>query len=156
MDLKKCCCCIDLPLGCKIIAVLGFFADAGWFGGISGAGVNQYVLISANVIGMLGCICLLYGAFKSHKTAVALYLIADATKNVLWLVFAIWSFVLAGRGSTNTLDVGNGTISIGIGYSLFIAIGVIIVLNACIWTYFLLIVFSFFKKIGGKVDAPRV
>ena len=156
MGLNKCCCCIDLRLGCKIIAILGFIADAGWFAGISGARVNQYVLIPANVIGMLGCICLLYGAFKSHKTAVALYLIADATKNVLWLVFAIWSFVLAGRGSTNTLDVGNGTISISVGYSAFIAIGVVIVFNACIWMYFWLVVFSFFKKIGGKVDVPKV
>ena len=148
--LNKCCCCIDLPLGCKIIAILGFIADACFFAAIGGAGYSQYVLIPGNVIGMLGCICLLYGAFTSHKTAVALYLIADATKTVLYFGFGIMIFVIGGQQNDST------NILIGAGYGIYIAIGVMIFLFACTWMYFWLVVFSFFKKIGGKVDKPRV
>ena len=112
MDLKKCCCCIDLRLGCKIIAILGFIADAAMLAAIGSAGYNKYVLIPGNVIGMLGCICLLYGAFTSHKTAVALYLIADAIKIVLLFVFGIWGIVIASISGLAVVGIVVGVIFI--------------------------------------------
>ena len=135
MKLSKCCCCIELRLGCMIIAVLGFIASCAFFAAISPWDDRDYLVVPGNVLGILGNLCLLFGAYNSHKTAVALYLIAEGTQIACYFGFAIWMFTYGVVG---------------------LAFGVPILLYSCAWIYLWLCVFSFFQRIGGKVDVPKV
>ena len=154
MKLTKCCCCIDLRLGCMLIAIAGIITSCGFFGATN-TGKTYYVLATGNGIGILGSICLLFGAYKSHKIAVALYLVAEAVQIVLNIVYGVWLFASVPT-ATSSDPFSDGSLSVGSLFGgMIIAAGVSVFLVVCVWVYFWLCAFSFFKKIGGEADVPK-
>lgn len=121
-----------------MIAISGIITNGGLCG-VDNDGKVYYVMVTANAIGILGCISLLFGAYKSHKIAVLVYLITDAIQVILWITYAIWFLVVASKG---------------LGAFGFLAVlpGVAALIFTVVWIYFWLCVFSFFKKINERPD----
>ena len=93
MTLKKCCFCIDLRVGCIIFSVVGILVNCGFFGkkkDLCGprpdlilktytdeCSQGFYIIVAGSVLGIMGNVCLLFGAIRSQMIAVALYLLTD-------------------------------------------------------------------------------
>ena len=141
--LKKCCCCIDLRAGCIIIAILGIIASSGWFAYNSkDDNGSYYVVVSGSVLGLIGNICLLFGAIMTNKIAVAVYLALELIHLVLSFVFSILLFVAAGLGAGSSTSTVSNAAS-----STFLVAGIMALIILLISIYLWLCVFSFFLKI---------
>ena len=112
MILNKCCCCIDLRLGCLIFAVIGIILNAAFFGTIEslclhpktilfqknlGCHPTFYVIALGSSIGILGNLCCLFGAIKSNKILVSIYLLAEGMRLGIYFAFAIQNFLIFDR-----------------------------------------------------------
>ena len=107
MGLNKCCCCIDLRTGCIILAVLGIIVNCGFFGFADSrcftTTVNRkevtncvddfYVITAGNVIGIKGCVCLLFGSIKYNRVGVLVYLTTEIIRVILHFAGAIMIFI---------------------------------------------------------------
>ena len=139
---KLCCCCVDLRKGCIIIAILGIIVNCGYFGTDLPSSSKEYkLLISGNVIGLIGNLSLLFGAFKSNKIAISLYLVLELIQMVLYFAFSIMMFVLYNKVNKTT-----GSIGISIG-TLILVEGIFGLLTVLVWIYLWLCVFSLFLKL---------
>ena len=139
--LKSCCCCVDLRKGCISIAILGIIENCGSFANLNEAGLPyeaDKVLISGNVIALIGNLILLFGAFKSNKIAVSLYLVLESIHMVLYFAFSIMMFVGYSK-MTGAVQITFGT--------AYLAGGICGLLTVLIWIYLWLCVFSLFLKL---------
>jgi len=136
---KSCCCCVDLRKGCISIAIFGIISNCGFFGAkIDSASDGFKVLISGQVIGLIGSLILLFGAFKSNKIAVSLNLVLELIHMVLYFAFSIMMFV-----AYNKINKTGGSILA----SPYLVAGIVGLLNVLIFIYLWLCVFSLYLKL---------
>ena len=160
MKLDKFCCCVDLRKGVMMIAIMGIIASCGFFGSNQKhIGSEAYkVLVSGNVIGLMGNISLLFGAFKPNKIAIIVYLVLEPIQMVLYFAFSIMMFVLYKdikdpKGKKKNVNFGASGNSINIDVfadawvTLVLVQGIVGLLIVLIWIYYWLCAFSLFIKV---------
>ena len=166
---KTYCWCIDLRVGCIISAIIGILVNGAFFGaynnhchtdilGNTHCSDTFKVLVSGSTIGIIGSMCLLFGAIYQYtlpnKMAVALYLIAEPIRIILYLVFAIMSFILLSNPGDITAEVSCSSIfKPGVQHdkqkwcSLLLVAGIIGLQTVSVGIYFWLCAFSFLLKL---------
>ena len=144
MCLNKCCCCIDLQTGCIVLAIIGFIINFGLFGladthcGGGGCSYAFYVVALGNVTGIIGCVCLLFGAIKKISIAVEVYLGVEIIRIILY--FANVIMILKRYVEYPDMsDTYKNTV---------LASGICVLLVMLTSLYFWICVFSFFQKLG--------
>ena len=142
MEVKKCCCCIELRIGCIIIAVVGIILgiigvalNAGW-----GSALSLILGIAANC-------CLLYsaaytkGSTKSRSIAALIFigcLVLSMIFQVIWLIL-----------ETIELAEANGFSSYALPFTLSWLVNNLIQFTLSL--YFCLVAYSFYKELNYTV-----
>ena len=149
MGLNKCCCCVSLRAGCIILAVVGIIVNFGFFGFADSRCPNGqcsddfYVITVGNIIGIIGCACLLFGSIKYNRIGVLVYLVVEIIQIFLYFANAVMIFI-AYAYALNSLE---NTLLAG-----YICVLVVLLLSV----FFCTCVFSFFQKIGDSLPNSRV
>ena len=160
MALRKYCSWIDFRVGCIIIACLGILVNCALYGtnihlkGTSGIekielfDENFYLGVTGCTIGLIGNLCLLYGAAKSKKNLVALYLILEPIGMAFCGVFCIFS-ALSIQDCMTDLDEIKGELERMKHCSLFLVNAVIgaNMANPCIMGLIWFFIFCFFRNL---------
>ena len=185
MLFQKCCCCIDLRIGCIIIAVVGLLANLGFYGTkatlcVSGdlakmrrdsscCGLSNmdsvcndtfYILVAGSTIGIIGNLCLLFGAIMSNisivlsKIAVSLYLLAEGLRILIYTSFATLAFdIFRDTKCTKideSVDPSEEILDLETNLSLVLVGGIFGLISVFVGIYFWLCALSLFLKIGRK------
>ena len=142
----KCCCCIDLNVGCNVIA--GINLSAGFCIGLMvGLGFGDVwemkacFLIIAIISVAAGC-SLLHGSVKQNKVTTAAYLVLSVINAVICLIIAINSF-------SGYPELDNFFSSINSSH-IWIVYGLIWTLTGFVYIYFGIIVFSYLMEIVAE------
>ena len=149
MKLNKCCCCIDLLTGVKIIArlgisgaILGLFLHSvhggGWF---SGNGVGWETIVGFIVaVAVNGC--LLFStddtnATKYNKIAIIIYLVVKTIAIILLLVLVIIGIVGICNLPQGCWDniFGSKDASLAIAFVICYMIGIVFEIYFCVCVY---------------------
>ena len=162
MVLNKCCCCIKLQTGCIILAVVGIIVNLGFFG-LAGSrcitvqvatGEKQtvcfkdfYVIAAGNVIGIIGCVCLLFGSIKKNRIAVLVYLAAEIIRTVLYFANAIMMIKFYADLKNSYAGTNNAGFVFDTLANTALAGGICVMLALVVSIYFWICVFSFFRKL---------
>ena len=160
MGLNKCCCCVSLRAGCIILAVVGIIVNCGFFGlagqcGTNGCGNDFYVITVGNVIGIIGCVCLLFGSINYNRIGVLVYLVVEIITIILYFANAMMTFAAYAQYDNATKLIPKSAIP-NTGKNTILASGISVLLVVLLSVYFWICVLSFFRKIGDNSFSSRV
>ena len=165
MAFIKYCSWVDLRVGCIIIAGLGILVSCVLFAtnihlkGTSGIeNIKQfdkafYFGITGCTIGLIGNLCLLYGAIKSKKHSVVLYLALEPISLASYGISSIWSALSISDCMTEFNEI-KGESERMKHCSLFLVNAVIgaNIANPCISGLIWFFVFCFFRNLKQEND----
>ena len=168
MKLDKCCCCVDLRIGCSILAIIGIFVNAGFFGTIVSLtdpvlGITNpsfYVIAIGSSIGIFGNLCLLFGSLTSNKTAISFYLLNEGSRLGLFIAFAILNFIIFNGftihgqsfGCSDILElptISGPGLDVQTRCRLYVANGFFALMSVFLGIYAWICGFSLFQKISN-------
>ena len=139
MVFKKCCCCLDLRIGCLIIGVLQILGGLGNFK----PPLEWYTIITA-IVNIVAGACLLFGAIKYNPIGTLINLITTAIAVIFVFIVAIMAFVVAGALGSHSDE-----------FLVYIIAGAVYLVAVAIEIYLWLCIFSFYKELkSGAIIAP--
>ena len=155
--LHSCCCCIDVRVGCMILAIIGIFVNCGFFGtkyqncnALGDCNDTFKVLASGSTFGIMGSLCLIFGVLKSNIAAVSFSLIAELIRMLLYFAFAIMSFVNFSDCNSSNPILTNVFCNTETCCNLHLVGGIFGILSIIAWIYPWLVAFSLFQKMREK------
>ena len=170
MILNKCCCCIDLRLGCSIFAIIGILLNAAFFGTIEslclhpktilfqkklGCHPTFYVIALGSSIGILGNLCCLFGAMTSNKILVSIYLLAEGMRLGIYISFGLQNLVIFDNvPCTDLLSIPSvdlfDKVLIESECRLILSNGFFALLSAFVWIYAWICALVLYQKISRQ------
>ena len=142
MMVKNFCCCIELRIGCIMIAVVGIILA------LIGVGLNQqWGTILGVVIGIFANCFLLYsaaytkGSTKSRRMTALTYIVFVLLSTIFLIIQAILIFT-----NDDNINDWNGTFHWNEYVSSWLANIIILIL---LDLYFMLVVYSFYQELNG-------
>ena len=150
---NRCCCCVDLRVGCIILAIWGILSSSCSFA-TSATELDVpaiKVTYAYSAIGIIACASLLFGAISYNPTATLVYLVLQLPKMILNGVAVILWFIVSGDESQITID--DKVVKIKDHEIIGIAIYVMVIFLPSI--YFWLCVNSFYRKLKNDEIGPH-
>ena len=142
MVLKNCCCCLDLRIGCMVIAILQIFVGLGHLGRTP---FTWNVFLGAT-LGVACGVVLLYGTIKNNQTATTIYLVFAVIAIVVHVIAAILIFVAVKQVAKEMNEIGENT-DATVTEKEGNIIGIVLLIVALVEVYLWICVYSFLKEV---------
>ena len=141
----KCCCCIDLRVGCIVLAIWGMLSSSGAFIYAAKATDDSQagVFITDGILGLIAYGTLLYGAVKYNSIATLVFLVLQMIGMILGVTVIILAFVAAGDALSDPIVKQVATI-----------MGVSLIFSSALSIYFWLCIYSFYQKVKKGEIGP--